>query len=71
MLIEDTFCRILTRRRQPDTAIGTCFHTNMNFQDFDPPEAAGHSIWYMLLQKDGILQDSDPPEAAGHSSAKL
>ena len=39
------------------------------FLDSDPPEAAGHSNWYMCSQKNVIVQDSDPAEAAGHSSA--
>ena len=37
-------------------------------QDYDAPEAAGHSNWYMCSQKYFIFQDFDPPEAAGHSS---
>ena len=39
------------------------------FLDSDPPEAAGHSNWYMFSQTDDIFQESDPPEAAGHHSA--
>ena len=39
------------------------------FQDSDPPEAAGHSSWYIFSQNELSFQDSDPPEAAGHSSA--
>ena len=70
-LKKTTFFRILTRRRQPDTAFGMFSQTDVIFPDSDPPEAAGHSNWYTLTQKDIILQDSDAPEAAGHSSTSL
>ena len=40
-------------------------------QDSDPPEAAGHSNWYMFPQTNISFQDSDPPDAAGHRSTWL